>query len=200
MAAATSLALMAAGAASNTIGSFYSAKGQQSALRYQASIAETNARIAELGAQSELARGQREEQASRLRTAQIKSSQRTAMAANGIDIGEGTARDILTATDYMGEMDANTIAANALGQAWGYRTQGMNFQNEARMARASASAISPGMAAATTLLGEAGRVTSAWYAMDKAGTAAKPAAASAPISTNWVGGGLNPAKSGYGLR
>lgn len=199
MAAATSLALMAAGAASNTIGSFYSAKGQQSALRYQADIADTNARIAELGAQSELIRGQREEQASRLRTAQLKSGQRVAMAANGIDLGEGSARDILTSTDYMGEVDANTIAANALGQAWGYRTQGMNFQNDARMARANASAISPGMAAATTLLGEAGRVASTWYAMDKAAATPKPAP-SEPIKTNWVGGGLNPAKSGYGLR
>lgn len=169
MAAATSLALMAAGAASNTVGSYYSARGQQSALRFQADIADTNARLAELSAQSELVRGQREEQASRLRTAQLKSSQRVAMAANGIDLGQGTAAEVLTSTDYMGEVDANTIAANAVRQAWGYRTQGMNYQNEALMKRATASSISPGMSAATTLLSEAGRVYSAWYGMSKAG-------------------------------
>lgn len=169
MAAATSLALMAAGAASNTIGSYFTARGQQTALRYQADIADTNARLSELSAQSELLRGQREEQASRLRTAQLKSTQRAALAANGIDLGQGSAAEILTSTDFMGEVDANTIAANAVRQAWGYRTQGMNFQNEALMKRSTAGAINPGMTAATTLLGEAGRVATSWYTMDKLG-------------------------------
>lgn len=169
MAAATSLALMAAGAASNVVGSYYSAKGQQSALRFQADIADTNARIAELGAQSELVRGQREEQGTRLKTAHLKSAQRVALAANGIDLGEGSATDILTSTDVMGEIDANTIAANAVRQAWGYRTQGMNFQNEALMKRATASGISPGTSAATTLLSSAGQVAGAWYSLDKLG-------------------------------
>jgi hypothetical protein len=169
MAAATSLALMAAGAASNTIGSYYTAKGQQTALRYQAEIADINARMSERSAQSELLRGQREEQASRLKTSHLKSTQRASMAANGIDLGQGSAAEILTTTDLMGEVDANTIAANAVNQAWGYRTQGVNFQNEALVKRSIASAINPGMSAATTLLGEAGRVATSWYAMDKAG-------------------------------
>lgn len=169
MAAATSLALMAAGAASNVVGSYQSAKGQQSALRFQADIADQNARIAELGAQSELQRGQREEQATRLKTAQLKSTQRVAMAANGIDLGEGSATDILTSTDVMGEVDANTIAANAVRSAWGYRTQGMNAKNEALMKRATASGISPGMAATSSLLGSAGQVAGAWYSLNKAG-------------------------------
>ncbi len=187
MAAATSLALMAAGAASNVAGSYFSARGQQSALRYQADIADTNARLSELSAQSELVRGQREEQASRLRTAQLKSSQRVALAANGIDLGQGSAAEILTSTDYMGEVDANTIAANAVRQAWGYRTQGMNYQNEALMRRATASAINPGMTAATTLLSEAGRVASAWYGMDKAGAFLPSDVAAANKSADPIG-------------
>lgn len=169
MAAATSLALMAAGAASNVVGSYQSARGQQSALRYQADIADQNVRIAELGAQSELMRGQREEQATRLKTAQLKSSQRARLAANGIDLGEGNAADILTSTDYMGEVDANTVAANAVRSAWGYRTQGMNAKNDALMKRATADGISPGTAAFGTLLGSAGQVAGSWYSLNKAG-------------------------------
>jgi hypothetical protein len=169
MAAATSLALMAASAASNTVGSYYTAKGQQATLRYQAGIADTNARLSELGAQTELARGQREEQSSRLKTAHLKSAQRVALAANGVDLGQGSALDALTSTDYMGEVDANTIAANAVRSAWGYLTQGMNYKNEALTKRATAGAINPGMSAATTLLGQAGQVAASWYALDKAG-------------------------------
>lgn len=172
MAATTSMAIMAAGAASNTAGSFFSARNKKSSLGFEAEIAETNARISEMGAQSELARGQREEQGSRLRTAQLKSSQRVALAANGVDLGQGSAVDLLTSTDYMGEMDANTIASNAVKSAWGYRTQAMDYKNQAKMKRATAGAISPGMAAATTLLGESGRVASSWYAMGKTGASA----------------------------
>lgn len=163
------LTLTVAGSISNVFGSYFSARGQRAALRYQAEIADINARLSELGAQSALRRGQREEQGVRLRTARLKSSQRVALAANGIDLGQGSAQEILNTTDVMGEIDANTVAANAVRDAWGYRTQGVNYQNEALMKRATASAISPIGAAAGTLLGEAGSVSKTWYAMDKAG-------------------------------
>jgi hypothetical protein len=167
--ATASIALMGFGAVNNTFGSYFSAKNSKAALGYQAEIAETNAQIAELGARSELRKGQREEQRVRLNTAQLKSRQRTSLAANGIDLGSQSAVNILTTTDVMGEIDANTVAANAVRSAWGYRTQGTNFQNEARMKRATASTINPVGSAATTLLGESGRVASSWYSLNKAG-------------------------------
>jgi hypothetical protein len=169
MAGSTSLALMAAGTASSTVGSYYSAKSQKSQLSMQADIAEANAAIAEVGAQSELARGQKEEQSVRMRTAQIKSSQRVALAANGVDLGEGSAADILDSTDLMGEVDAQTVRSNAIRSAWGYRTQGMNQRVDAVARRGTAAGISPGMAAATSLLGGATDVSSTWYTMNKTG-------------------------------
>ena len=169
MAGSTALALMAAGTASSTVGSYYSAKSQQTQLSLQADIAEANAAIAEVGAQSELARGQREEQNVRMRTAQLKGSQRAALAANGVDVGEGSALNILDSTDYMGEVDANTVRANAIRSAWGYRTQGMNQQVDAVARRGTAAGISPGMASATSLLGGATDVASTWYTLNKAG-------------------------------
>lgn len=169
MGATTAIALMAAGGASNVVGSFFSASGQRSALRNQADIAEINARVSEMSAQSELMRGQRETQAVRLRTASLKSRQRAAMAANGVDLGEGSAAEILTSTDYMGEVDAQTATDNAIRQAWGHRMNATNMSNDARMRRATASAINPMVSTFTTLLSEGGRVAASWYAMDKAG-------------------------------
>jgi hypothetical protein len=168
---AVSLATQAAGAASSTVGSYYSARTSKTNLELQSSLADTNAKIAELGAQSALMQGEREEQKSRLQTAQLKSTQRTAMAANGIDLGEGSAAQVLTSTDLMGEIDASTIKANAARSAWGYRTQAVNEQNQATMSRAAASAISPGGYAFGSLLGSAGDVAKSWYQFKKEGAA-----------------------------
>lgn len=193
------------GTAISAIGGYYSAATQKASLEGQAQlaaingriadslgetnslIADTNGRIAELSAQAELRRGQREEQSSRLKTAQVKSAQRTAMAANGLDLGSDSALRILTTTDVMGEIDANTIAANAVRSAWGYRVQATNYQteaasaslqgkilatnsaNEALIKSATAGAINPGMSAFSSLLGNAGSVASSWYRFNKAG-------------------------------
>jgi hypothetical protein len=164
-----SLGMQGAGALTSAVGAYYGAKVQKSNLAAQADMADLNARMAETGAEMELMRGQRMEQGAMLRTAQIKSSQRASMAANGVDLGSDTAVNVLTSTDTMGQIDANTIAANAVRSAWGYRTQATNYQNQALIQRASANSINPGMSAMSSLLGSAGQVASSWYAMNKVG-------------------------------
>lgn len=165
----SALALQGAGAAASTVGSYFAAQSQKNALNAQADVADINARMAESTAQSALYQGQAQEISARLKTGQLKSAQRTSMAANGIDLGSGTATNILTTTDTMGEIDANTIAANAVRSAFGYRTQETNFQNEALMKRATGSALSPISAATSTLLTGAGQVATNWYLMNKYG-------------------------------
>ena len=164
-----SLGMQAAGAAMGTVGSYYSAQNTKSNLQLQANLADTNAQIAELGAQSALAQGAKEEQRSRLQTTALKKSQRVALAANGVDLGQGSAAELLTSTDLMGDIDANTIKANAVRSAWGYRTQATNYQNQALMDRASAGGISPVGGAVSSLLGSAGSVGQSWYLFNQAG-------------------------------
>lgn len=156
------------GAINSGIGSYYNAKSQKAGLEFQSHMAGVNARIAELGAERELYKGESEVAALTLRAGQLKSSQRTSMAANGIDLGEGSAGEVLASTDIMKEIDKNTIVANAVRSAWGYRTQGMNYQNEALIKGTSASGINPFMSATSTLLGSAGGVADSWYAWRKA--------------------------------
>ena len=167
--ASASLMGQIGGAASSAIGSYYSAATNKINLQTQADIAGANARIAELGAQSALNQGQQQVGALTLRAGQLKSSQRVSLAANGVDLGVGNAAEIQASTDIMKEIDANTLTANAVRSAWGYRTQAMNFQNEAMMKRAGAGAISPGMSAASSLLGSAGSVASSWYVLNRIG-------------------------------
>lgn len=167
--ASLSMGLQAGGVATSVVGSYYGAQVQKAALSGAADIATENAKIAELGAQSQIEAGQKSEQGARLRTAGLKSSQRASMAANGIDLGSDTATNILTTTDVMGEIDANQIRANAIRSAWGYRTQELNFQNDARAKRSTAGGINPLANAATSLLAGAGQVAGSWYAMNKSG-------------------------------
>lgn len=157
------------GGVTSAIGSYYGAATQKATLKGQAAVADINARIAELGAQSALLQGQQQVGALTLKAGQLKSSQRTAVAANGIDLGSGNAVEIQASTDIMKEIDANTLTANAVRSAWGYRTQAVNFQNEALTKRATAGAISPFGSAAGSLLGSAASVAGSWYSLNKVG-------------------------------
>jgi len=139
----------AAGAALGAAGAYSSAAGQQQAYRYNADYYGSQADDAR-------ARGAMAEQRHRLQVAQFKGSQRAQMAANGLDLTQGSALDILTDTDFLGERDAQIIRANAEREAYGYRSR-------QQMADFAANNINPAMSAASSLLGSAPTVAAAWY-------------------------------------
>lgn len=163
-----------AGAGMSALGAYSSAKSQQLALNGAADIADINAGLAEQSAQQELARGGAAVASASARAGQVKSSQRAALAANGVDLGEGSAAEVLTSTDLYKEGDINTLTANAVRAAWGQRVVATNYKNEATSKRASADGISPVMAGATSLLGSAGTIATSWYSMKKGGAGSMP--------------------------
>lgn len=157
------------GAISSTAGSFYSAQSQKSAMQAQADIADVNARIAELSAQSQLDQGNQQVAQASLAAGQLKSRQKVSLAANGVDLGQGNAVELQASTDVMKDADINTIKANAVRNAWATRTQAVNYQNQANISRATAASISPSASAAASLMTSAGSVASSWYMLDKMG-------------------------------
>lgn len=134
-------------------------------LKSQAALDGINARIAELAAQQELSRGQWQAAQVSGAAGQLKSRQRAALAANGLDLGVGSAAELQASTDFMKEADVQQTLSNALRSAWGYRLAGTNYANRATMASGAAGAINPGMSAAGTLLTNAGQVSNGWYAI-----------------------------------
>lgn len=155
------------GALSSANAAKANASMQQTQLDFNAQMAKINERLNETNAQATLLVGQREEANVRLRTGQLKSTQRARMAASGIDLSSDTPAAILATTDAMGEIDAQTVASNALRSAWGYRTQGANYAAQAAMAAASADTINPSTSFTNTLLGGAGNVAMNWYTVNK---------------------------------
>lgn len=165
----TALEMQGFGVGAQSVGAFYNAKGQKTTLNTQAAIDETNAKLADMAEQSARLTGQRQEQSVRLNTAQVKSSQRAAMAANGVDLSSTTPVAVQTSTDVLGEVDANTVAANAMRNAFGYQSQAVSLRNRAIGNRAAAGAISPWMSAAGSLVEGAGKVSESWYKLKKEG-------------------------------
>jgi hypothetical protein len=160
--------LSAGGAVMQASAASAQAKSQKNAYEYQAKVSENNAKIAEWQAQNEIAKGQQAEIEQRRKTAALKGSQTASLAARGLDISSGSALNILTDTDYMGEQDALTIRDNAAKAAWSARLQGANETSNAGFYKSAAAGISPSGAAAGSLLGSAGSVASNWY-MSSAG-------------------------------
>lgn len=158
-----SVGMMAAGAVSSASAARTQSQNTKAAYDYQSKVAANNAQIAEWQAQNALERGQKAEQAQRLKTAQLKGTQRAAMAARGVALDEGSPLNILQDTEYMGEIDANTIHDNAALEAWGYRNQAASTTSDAAMLAARADAENPSQAMGSSLLSSAGSVASSWY-------------------------------------
>jgi len=157
------LGLQAFGVGASAFGSYNLGNAQKSVLNYESSVATNNATLANYQANVAQQVGDQQLNDSELRTAQLFGTQRATLGANGVDLGSGSANEVLASTKYMGERDALTIQNNTANQVWGYKTQGQNYTSEAAADSATANAINPRMAAATSLLGGAGIVASNWY-------------------------------------
>lgn len=173
--AGASLATQAFGVGMSTVGSIFAASSRKSALRFQARMAEIDAKIADMNAENTLRAGQTEESRVKLRGALEKGAVTARMAASGIDMANSpTAIARLTAQDLFTEEDAKTVRLNSLRAAWGHRFKAGDARNRATMARAEASSISPFMSGFTSLVGGAGQLASSWYSMSEAGAFGTP--------------------------
>ena len=120
------------------IGGYTQYESQKAEGRYNEAVAKNNGAAAETQAQQAEQLGSIDEDRQRARMRQVIGKQRTAFAANNIDSSSGTALDLISETAQFGEEDALAIRANAARDAWGFRTQGMNYRAQGTLARAQA--------------------------------------------------------------
>lgn len=158
-----SAAMSGFGAGYSAVGAYNKSKADKAAYEYQAKVQENNATLAGWQAEDAITRGQVSESNQRMKTAQLKSTQRASLAARGVALDEGSPLDILTTTDVMGERDALTVRDNAAREAWALREQGKGYTSNASLLSARADSENPLMAGAGTLLTGAGSVAKQWY-------------------------------------
>ena len=157
-----------AGGVVGGISSYQQGKQQQAYYNYQAQVAEENAKIANSNAALERQQGIEEARLQRIKTAQAIGSQQTAMAANGVDVTQGTALDVIEDTAAMGELDALQTRYNYERKAIQYEQQANNFQSQSNLdIIAGQNAYSAGkmnaLASGIDGVAKAGSVASKWF-------------------------------------
>lgn len=152
------------------LGMFTSVKGavdqsqaKKDAYAEQAEMARQNKVLADMQAKDALERGVFTGQAHRRKVDQFKGNQIASMAARGLDLGGGSAADVLASTDIMAEYDAKTINDNAKKEAEGYRMMGKNYQANASLLNNRAGRENPLFSGASSLLTNASKVSDYWY-------------------------------------
>lgn len=140
-----------AGIGLSALGSYNQQKTQNAYLKYQASMNRINARLANMSAESALRAGEKQQQQIMMQTSKTKGAQKAGYGASGIDLKSRSVQNVLNETDYIGEVDRNQAAANALSNAWEYRLQSTNYENNANIIRSQQQ--SPWGAALSTAVG-----------------------------------------------
>jgi hypothetical protein len=113
----------------------YQADAAKKAGEAQNTIAQRNAELEDYKGKMAVNIGAVAEENHRAKVRQMVGSQRATLAANGVDLGSGTALDLIGETAEFGEADALTIRYNAAREAWGYGTNATNYRTEGSVAR-----------------------------------------------------------------
>ena len=123
----------------STAGAFTSGIGQAQQYRYQAQIADQNARLANEQARDSIENTNLEARQRSRQIAQTKGAQIAAMAANGVDLNFGSAVDIQKDTAMIGAEDIAQIYKGGNERTRGFDINAFNYKSQASANRAQAS-------------------------------------------------------------
>jgi len=120
-------------------------------------VARNNQIMADRAAADAQRRGEEDVQKIQRQGAQLRGTQRSMMAARGLDLSEGTPAELIDQTDFFAEQDAATARMNARREGWAIRA---DAANQSYAAREEASRLrSSGYG---SLLGTAASVADKW--------------------------------------
>lgn len=142
------------------LGAAYSAYSSAKTAAYvaasNAKMADAAAGVMELGAEMAFRSGESKIAQMTQRAAQLKANQRSKMASSGAAIGVGNSAEILASTDVGKEQDKWELEANALAEAWQYKSKAIEYKAQAAGLRdiAAANNSAAGFNAFSTLLNQ----------------------------------------------
>jgi hypothetical protein len=136
VAAAASLA----GTAASAVGSIASANASSKEAAYQAQVAKNNDIIAEQNANYATEAGAAKTYDAGLRTRAQQGALLAGLAANGVDVNSGSSEDVRQTERQTGEVTQERTAQDAALTAYGYRSQGTNFQAQSGLDTAESKA------------------------------------------------------------
>lgn len=149
------LALAAAGMAA--VGTMASGISQAQGLRYQAKVADANAKLENQQTLDAIQRHSLERQQLDRRYASLQGQQQAAMAANGIDLSFGSAAQVASDTSMLRNEDASALYKTQADEIRGHDINAANFRGEASAKRSAATGalVAAGFGAGSSILGGA---------------------------------------------
>lgn len=170
-------------------GAKVTAQATANARNYAAQVAENNATTAGRNAEATMKAGKAKAEAASMKNAATVARVGAAMAANGVDINDGSAVDVKASQRMTGVLDAETVLNNAALESYGYRVSQSNYEAQAEMDRTSAGyALVGGDVAADGIeAGASGGLLSSASSLGFKWSAMGPGATSTPAS----GAGIN---------
>lgn len=149
------LAAVAAGVAAT--GQIVGGLSEAGNLRYQAKVSAQNAALENQRAIDTIQRGAIERQQLDRKYGDLQGQQQAAMAANGLDLGVGSAAQVSRDTAMLRNEDASSLYSNQYNELRGHDISAANYTADARAKRQAATGaiVSGAFGAATTALGGA---------------------------------------------
>lgn len=132
---------------------FAGAKAEKDSNKWQAQVAGANYATQQALAVDAVARGDTAAAGVVRKGNQLAGRQRATMAARGLDTTQGSPLEILRDTQYFTDIDAATVRSNAAREAWGYKVNATNYQNQAIFAQSRADNTNPLMSAGLAAAG-----------------------------------------------
>lgn len=148
-----SLANGVIGAVGSIATGYYNSRIQKAQQEMAIRVQEYNARQAERAAQSALMSSNFKIGQISEKFEKVKSSQKAAMAANGIVLGVGSAAEVTASTDINKRRSIDNQYANGYSEASKYRMQGVNAQSQAAATAVGEVNAFQGLGNAATALG-----------------------------------------------
>jgi len=128
------------GIGGSILGSLFSASGaeksaqaQSGQMLYQAGLSQLNAQIAEQNAIYAQQQGERQAAKYGLSARQQIGGLVAEKAASGLDVGSGSAKQVIDSQHLVSQMDMEQIRSNAAKAAYDYRTQASEDRSQAAM-------------------------------------------------------------------
>lgn len=130
--------LAAAAAAVSIAGTMYGAISASQQSKYEAGVADQNAKLSNEQAKDSIMNNQTEALRLGRQTGALKGQQQAALAANGVDIGDGSALQIAQDTAMLGNEDAAQLYKAGFERTRGYEISAYNYRSSAAASRAAA--------------------------------------------------------------
>jgi hypothetical protein len=144
------------------LGSIQQGQAASNSAKYNASVAAANATISQQSAAYAGAAGASQAEQASLKTRSQVGAIEAGQAAGNIDVDSGSALDVRSSAQQLGELNALSIRSNAARTAYGYQVQAASETSQGQLDsyQAGADATGADISAGGTVLGGAGSAAS----------------------------------------